>query len=286
MSERAIESKGGSELKRRIITSVIGVPIVVAMVWFDQPIPWFTVLAALWGMGAVNEFYGIVQHSKDISPLKYFGIIWVLLFIVSPYLSQIPYLNRVNITSLLFATAVIIPLIILLVRRGKENAFANWAWTVAGILYIGWLLSYFVALRNFPDGRGWVFLAILSTFGSDACAYFTGRALGRHKLAPYISPKKTWEGSAGGVVGAIVFSVAVTLFFHLPITWWGAIILGILVSVFGQLGDLVKSLFKRNMAVKDSGKVLPGHGGLLDRMDSLAFAGVLVYYFVVFAGIA
>jgi phosphatidate cytidylyltransferase len=78
----------------------------------------------------------------------------------------------------------------------------------------------------------------------------------------------------------------VTLVFHLPITWWGAIILGILVSIIGQLGDLVKSLFKRNMAVKDSGTVLPGHGGLLDRMDSLAFAGVLVYYFVVFAGIA
>jgi phosphatidate cytidylyltransferase len=286
MSEQTIGSKGSSELKRRVITSVIGVPVVVAMVWFDQPIPWFTVLAAAWGLGAVNEFYGIVKHSKDLSPLKYFGMLWAVLFIVSPYLVQVPYLNRVNPTYLLLTTSAILPLIILLGRRGKEDAFANWAWTVAGILYIGWLLSYYVALRNLGDGRGWVFLAILSTFASDASAYFTGRALGKHKLAPYISPKKTWEGAVGGVAGAIVFSVGVALLFQLPITWWGAIILGVLVSVIGQLGDLVKSLFKRNMAVKDSGKVLPGHGGLLDRMDSLAFAGVLVYYFVVFAGIA
>jgi phosphatidate cytidylyltransferase len=286
MSEQAIGTKGSSELKRRIITSIILVPVVVAMVWFDQPVPWFTVLAVAWGLGAVNEFYGIVKRSKDLSPLKYIGMLWVVLFIVSSYLVQVPYLNRVNPTYLLMSASVILPLIILLLRRGKENAFANWAWTVSGILYIGWLLSYYVALRTLPDGRGWVFLAILSTFASDACAYFAGRSLGRHKLAPYISPKKTWEGVVGGVAGAIVFSVAVTLVFHLPITWWGAIILGILVSIIGQLGDLVKSLFKRNMAVKDSGTVLPGHGGLLDRMDSLAFAGVLVYYFVVFAGIA
>jgi phosphatidate cytidylyltransferase len=143
-----------------------------------------------------------------------------------------------------------------------------------------------VELRSLNDGRGWVFVAILSTFASDASAYFTGKALGRHKLAPYVSPKKTWEGAIGGVLGAIVASVALATLFRLPILWWGAIILGILISAIGQLGDLVKSLFKRNMAIKDSGKVLPGHGGLLDRTDSLAFAGVLVYYFVIFAGIA
>ena len=131
-----------------------------------------------------------------------------------------------------------------------------------------------------------MFLAILSTFASDASAYFTGKALGRNKLAPYISPKKTWEGAIGGVLGAIVASVILVILFRLPLLWWGAIIAGILISVIGQLGDLVKSLFKRNMAVKDSGKVLPGHGGLLDRIDSLAFAGVLVYYLVIFLGIA
>jgi phosphatidate cytidylyltransferase len=286
MSDRGTASIDRIELKRRIITSAILIPLVVAMVWFDQPMPWFTLLAAGWGAGAVHEFYGIVKRSKGLSPLTYFGMLWVVLFIVSHYLDKISYPGHIDVRFLLLTIAIMLPLIILLWRRGKENAFADWAWTVAGILYIGWLLSYYVELRSLVDGRGWVFLAMLSTFASDASAYFTGRALGRNKLAPYISPKKTWEGAIGGVLGAIVASVILVILFRLPLLWWGAIIAGILISVFGQLGDLVKSLFKRNMAVKDSGKVLPGHGGLLDRMDSLAFAGVLVYYFVIFLGIA
>jgi phosphatidate cytidylyltransferase len=286
MRNQGTASKGRSELKRRIITSAIMIPIVAAMVWFDQPIPWFTLLAAGWGAGAVHEFYGIVKHSRGLSPLTYFGMLWVVLFIVSHYFDQIP--NPVNLDPryLLLTIAIILPLVILLWRRGKENAFANWAWTVAGILYIGWLLSFYVELRSLADGRGWVFLAILTTFASDTGAYFTGRAIGRHKLAPYISPKKTWEGVVGGVLGAIVASVVLSFLLSLPLLWWGAIIAGILISVIGQLGDLVKSLFKRNMAIKDSGNVLPGHGGLIDRMDSLAFAGVLVYYFVVFVGVS
>ncbi len=286
LSDQHTIAKDRSELKRRIVTSAVMVPLVVVMVWFDKPIPWFTLLAVGWGTGAVHEFYGIVKKSKGLSPLTYFGMLWVALFIVSHYFDQVQFLETIGPRYLLLTLAVILPLIILLWRRGKENAFANWIWTVAGILYIGWLLSYYVDLRSLNDGRGWVFLAILSTFASDASAYFTGRAIGRHKLAPYVSPKKTWEGAVGGVLGAIVASVALVLIFRLPILWWGAIILGILISVIGQLGDLVKSLFKRNMAIKDSGKVLPGHGGLLDRMDSLAFAGVLVYYFVIFMGIA
>jgi phosphatidate cytidylyltransferase len=184
---------------------------------------------------------------------------------------------------LLLATAVIIPLIILLVRKGKENAFANWAWTVAGIFYIGWLLSYYVSLRSLGDyGMGWVFLALLCTFASDISAYLIGRTLGRHKMAPYISPNKTWEGAVGGLAGSIILSAAVVFVFKLPLGYLEAIFLGVLISVFGQLGDLVKSLFKRNMTVKDSGNVLPGHGGFLDRVDSLAFAGVIVYYFIIF----
>jgi phosphatidate cytidylyltransferase len=286
MSNLGIVSKDRSELKKRIITSAIMVPIVAALVWFDQPIPWLTLLAAVWGAGAVHEFYGIIKHSKGLSPLTYFGVLWVVLFIISHHLSQIPNPYNIDPRYLLLTIAVILPLIILLWRRGKENAFAEWAWTVAGILYIGWLLSYYVELRSLNDGRGWVFLAILSTFASDASAYFTGKALGRHKMAPYVSPKKTWEGAMGGILGAIVASVALSILFRLPLLWWGAIIVGILISIIGQFGDLVKSLFKRNMGIKDSGNILPGHGGLLDRMDSLAFAGVLVYYFVVFARIA
>ena len=105
-----------------------------------------------------------------------------------------------------------ISLILLLTRKQKQGAFTDWAWTFAGILYVGWLLSYLVALRGLDDGRSWVFLAIFATFGSDSAAYFIGRAFGKHKLAPTISPSKTWEGAIGGLVGA----AAVSLLFLLP----------------------------------------------------------------------
>jgi phosphatidate cytidylyltransferase len=126
-------------------------------------------------------------------------------------------------------------------------------------------------------GRNLVFLALATNFGSDTSAFFVGRALGRHKLAPNISPGKTWEGTIAGVFGAIIISLLFTML--IPISYWQAIILGFLVSAFGQLGDLVESLLKRNMKVKDSGGLLPGHGGALDRMDSVVFASVVVYYY-------
>jgi phosphatidate cytidylyltransferase len=270
--------------KLRTISTIIALPIVAILVWLGTP--WMTLLAVAWGMGSVFEFYGLVSKAKGLAPLTYFGMLWVALFILSPNFVNISQIRDLQPVSILLATAIIIPLIVLLVRKGKENAFANWAWTIAGILYIGWLLSYYVALRDLVDyGRGWVFMALLCTFASDISAYLVGRSLGRHKMAPYISPNKTWEGAVGGLAGAIIVSAIVALLFKLPIGYIEAIALGILISVFGQLGDLVKSLFKRNMTVKDSGNVLPGHGGFLDRIDSVAFAGVIVYYFVIlFAG--
>lgn len=284
MSQPGPDEKDRTSNRNRIITSLIGIPIVVVLVWFDTPVPWFTLLVAGWGLGGVYEFYNLVRRSKGISPLFIFGMLWSLLFIISPHIGHIPHFNGISTGSFLLTTGVIASLLILLWRGGKEQAFSAWAWTMAGILYIGWLLSNFVALRNLEDGRGWVFLAILSTFASDSSAYFVGRALGKHKIAPYISPKKSWEGTIAGVAGAIIASTVLVYLFKLPVNFWEVIVLGLCISVAGQLGDLVKSLFKRNMAVKDSGNILPGHGGFLDRMDSLAFAGVIVFYFVAFRG--
>ena len=137
-----------------------------------------------------------------------------------------------------------------------------------------------MALRGLDSGRDWVFLALFITFASDTTAFFAGRAWGKHRLAPRISPRKTWEGAVAGVLGAIIASLALVIFFNLPLSHWQAGLLGLLVSVFGQLGDLAESLFKRNMGVKESGKLLPGHGGALDRIDSVVFASVVAYYFV------
>jgi len=154
---------------------------------------------------------------------------------------------------------------------------------MAGILYLGWLLSHFVALRGLDAGRNWVFFALFTTFASDTTAFFIGRALGRHRLALHISPGKTWEGAIAGVFGAIIISLCFIppTPFSLPLNYGQAILLGLLVSIFGQLGDLVESLLKRNMGVKDSSQLIPGHGGFLDRIDSIVFAGVVVYYYVI-----
>jgi len=278
-------------LKKRVITALWGIPLLVAVIWFGEP--WnptlFTVFIAVWALLAAFEFYRLVTTSK-VSPLTYFGLVCVLLFIVGrnpDVLSALePHFDIALITPLILSAAAVLSFIWLLARRQKEGAFAGWAWTMAGILYIGWLLSYLVSLRGLEDGRNWIFLALFTTFASDTAAFFTGRALGRHPLAPNISPGKTWEGAVGGVVGAIL----VSLFFVLPtplslnpyLNWGQAILLGLLVSVFGQIGDLTESLLKRNVGVKDSGTLIPGHGGVLDRVDSIVFAGVVVYYFALF----
>jgi len=260
-------------LKKRVVTALWGIPLLIAIIWFGGE-PTFTGLVAFWGVLAIFEFYRLVAAAK-VPPLTYFGLIWTLLFILSPHF------DYVLLTPLLLSSAVILPLIWLLLRRQKEEAFVSWAWTIAGILYVGLLLSYLVALRGVDAGRDWIFFVLFTTFGSDTIAYFAGSALGRHKISPHISPGKTWEGTIAGVFGAIIVSLLLVIILDLPLSYGQAILLGSIVSIFGQLGDLTESLFKRNMGVKDSGKLLPGHGGILDRMDSIVFAGIVVYYYVI-----
>jgi phosphatidate cytidylyltransferase len=274
-------------LKKRVITALWGIPLLAVIIWFGKP--WlFTTFVTIWGLLAVLEFYRLVSRLK-VSPIYIFGILWTLFFIVirNPLVPDLiePYFDFNLVAPVLFTTGIIISLTALLTRKEKFNAFPAWAWTFAGILYVGWLLGYIVALRGIEDGRNWVFYALFCTFGSDTAAFFIGRAIGKHKLAPSISPSKTWEGAIGGLLGA----VGVSFLFLLPtpvtltsqLNWWQAVVLGLLVSVFGQVGDLVESLFKRNVGAKDSGTLFPGHGGILDRMESIVFAVVVVYYWVV-----
>ena len=260
-------------LKKRVITALWSIPLLIAITWFDEPLPWFTILVVVWGLVAVFEFYSMVAVLK-VLPLTYFGLIWTLLFVLSPHF------DYEFLIPLLFASAIVVSLILLVFHPPREGAFTTWAWTIAGILYVGWLLSYLVALR-LEAGRDWVFFALFTTFGSDAVAFFVGRALGRHRLAPRVSPAKTWEGAVGGVFGAIIISLVIVTLLGLPLSYGQAILLGLLVSIFGQLGDLVESLLKRNMGVKESGRLVPGHGGVLDRIDSIVLAGIVVYYFFV-----
>jgi phosphatidate cytidylyltransferase len=262
-------------LRKRVITALWGIPLLIAAVWFDEPLPWFTIFATVWGLLAVLEFYRMAV--PKILPISCFGLVWTLLFILHPHL------DCDYIVPLLLTSGIVLSLVLLVVSPQKGGAFTSWAWVMAGTLYVGWLLSYLVALR-LDAGRDWLFLALFTTFGSDTAAFFGGRALGRHHLAPRISPAKTWEGAIAGVLGAIIISLLFTLPtpMQLPLSYGQAILLGILVSIFGQLGDLVESLLKRNTGIKESGGLLPGHGGLLDRMDSVIFAGVVVYLYYIF----
>ena len=257
-------------LKKRVVTALIGIPLLIVAVWFDTPLPWFSILAAVWCLLAVFEFYRITSVT-GVPALTYFGLICTVLFVLSPHFKEI-----FPVTQLL-TLVMLISLILLLFRRQKEGIFSAWAWTIAGILYVGWLFSYLVALR-LEAGSEWVFLALFTIFGSDSAAFFVGRWLGKHRLAPSISPAKTWEGAIGGVFGAVIVSIIVVALFGLPLNYWQTVVLGILISVLGQFGDLAESLLKRNMGVKESGNLMPGHGGLLDRMDSVIFTGVVTYY--------
>ncbi len=258
---------------KRVITALWGVPLVLLAIWFDEPLPWFTLLVAAWGLLATWEFFRITGVSKT-RPLAVFGLVWTLLFIV------LPHCNFSLILPMLLTSGVVLSLALILFLRKGEGIFTGWAWTMAAILYVGFLLSLLVALR-IEAGRGWVYLAILGTFGSDTAAYFIGKAFGRHKMVPRISPGKTWEGAVGGLFGAAIISLLFTLDtpVQLPFGYSEAILLGLGISVFGQVGDIVESLLKRSTGVKESGSLLPGHGGLLDRMDSIVFVGAFVYVY-------
>ena len=258
-------------LRQRILSALIGVPVVVAATWFGHP--WYAILIAgiaLWGL---VEFYGLASRSQQ-RPALVLGVILTLLFLAYG-------LFKWDSGALLVSSAIVISLVWFLFRPPLEDAFMNWVWTLIGALYVGWLMSYFLLLRDVPQGMEWVLVALFTTFVADSAAYLVGRTLGRHSLAPRISPKKTWEGLIAGLLGAIVAAVVLISLFQLPAGWEKAGLLGLMAGVFGQFGDLSESMLKRSLKIKDSAQTIPGHGGILDRLDSLLFTVFVVYYYVV-----
>ncbi|MFO7773722.1 MAG: phosphatidate cytidylyltransferase [Dehalococcoidia bacterium] len=265
-------------LKHRVITAVVGVPLVIVAIWFGGP--WFSLFIAAAALAGTYEFYRMARFDRR-EPLLYLGLLWALALVLSPhYHHRSPDVLPITITAVM-----LISLIWLLRRPSREGAFGNWAWTIVGALYVGWMLSFWLNLRGLEDGRNWVYLAMLTIFANDTGAFFIGRARGRHKLAPAMSPAKTWEGAIGGLISAIVGAMVIAIILDVisPYTfeYWQIVGLGFLVGLFAQLGDLVESLLKRNMGVKESGNLLPGHGGILDRFDSIIFVGAVVYYYVI-----
>ncbi len=172
-------------------------------------------------------------------------------------------------------------------RRGEKQAATAMGLTLGGTLYLGWLGSYFVSLRQMPYGYWWLLICLAAVGAADSCAYLVGRKWGKHPLTTYISPKKTWEGYFGGAAGSALAGLAIGWLFRWPavaisgITPANGLLVGALIGILSPLGDLGISMIKREVAQKDSGDFFPGHGGMLDRIDSWLVMAVVGYYTVV-----
>jgi len=267
---------------KRIVTGLV-IAVIVAVLICLGGIP-FTTAACIVAILACFEFYRIVK-SQGIRPLSWFGIVFSALMIVNAYIQQynlsfLPYPADFTL-PLLLTLMTIIPLIWILFRPNNDNAFIDWGWTVAGILYTGWLLSFYVQIRSTENGMAWIFLVLSCTALCDAGAYAVGSNLGKHAMASSVSPGKTWEGSAAGLATSVIIAVILAIVFKLPLYYWQMVAAGLIIGIFAQLGDLVESLLKRNMHAKDAGNLLPGHGGMLDRVDSHLLIAPVAYYLIV-----
>lgn len=265
--------KGIVVLRTRVIVAIVLIPLVVGCLYLGG-IPWLLGVM-LAGVLAWLEMAGILQ-SEHYRAHRILGLFFVVGALLDAYIRNV--LPSQFFSALPFPTTLILlSLMWMLFDRG-EHPIADWCMTVAGALYLGVTISYLVALRERPNGFNWAITAFVVTWACDALAYFAGRAFGKHKLWPRISPKKTWEGIAGGTIGAIIAGLALGVWL-LGIPWWQGILLGALVAIAAPFGDLAESLFKRQANVKDSSQLIPGHGGALDRIDSLLFVFPVVTYF-------
>lgn len=262
----------------RVLTAVALGAVVLAVVLFGQVIG-LAVLIAVVSALAVSEFYALERHEHR-KPNEVFGVLAVLVMPLAAAL--VPAGGLVAAVTAFIAASLVWHLFF------RQITTADTATTVFGAMYVGFTLSHLVLLRGLPEGMVLVLVTIVSVWVNDVFAYFVGVAAGRHKLAPGVSPKKSWEGFVGGAVCAVLvwlaaFSLAQTPLGGTGLTLPWLAIIGAAVPVAALVGDLVESRFKREAAVKDSGASLPGHGGFLDRFDSMIAVSITVYYLVLVA---
>ena len=260
---------GLNNLVVRIATAAVGLPLLFLVIWAGGN--WVAGVASLAALIALYELLSLLRRS-GWRPLRREGTIWGAGMVGAAALGGIPVLLALGAGAGASLAAA-------LVLRRSAQFVGDWLFTALGVVYVGLPLASLVLLRDGDAGFEWLLLAFAATFATDTGAYAVGRAVGRHKMAPGISPGKTWEGAVGGLalgIGATVGMVA--LIDDLPTVYWAAIALGLGVGVISQVGDLLESKLKRMARAKDSGALIPGHGGLLDRLDSLVLVFPLVYY--------
>jgi phosphatidate cytidylyltransferase len=261
---------------KRLVTALLLLAVGMPALLFGG-VPFFLLM----GFFIVTAAYEYTRlfHAADYKPSTWITVGGVFLIILARDFFP-------EFASAVFAGLLIIALTYHAVtyERGREKAALDFAATAGGLAYLGWVGAYLLDLRNLPNGGWWVFLVLPSVWMADSGAYSIGRAYGRHKLAPRLSPRKSWEGYWAGVFTGTVFGG----FFAFAYSTWGPLdisiaqgaVLGLILSVIAPMGDLGESLFKRPVGIKDSGSIIPGHGGAFDRLDAWLWAAVIGYYYI------
>jgi phosphatidate cytidylyltransferase len=251
----------------RILVAAIGLPVVLGLVWLGGW--WLWLLAAAAGLVALHEFYVM---ARPLRPLVLAGYTGMLLTLLGAQLGGTLWMVGGFLTTLAFA------FLLKGVSDTRQSLTVAVATTVLGAGWTGFGLACILLLRDLPEhGRLAVFTVLLAVFAADTLAYFTGLLIGRHKLAPAISPGKTWEGLVASAITAVLVSFFALYHQHF-LTVGEALVLGAVIAVTAPVGDLFESAVKRDLGVKDSGRLLAGHGGMLDRIDAPLFAAVASYY--------
>ena len=261
---------------KRWITGLIALPFLIFLVYKGGVL--FTILISIAGLVALWEYYRIVFNGED-KPISNiillwgyginFAIIWST-FLVGPNLS----------VSVIGLNLIVVALISLFQFKTDQTVLDVVIKQLQGIIYIPVLLSFLVLIREGSSGMIWVFVLLAVIFAGDTGAYYVGSYLGRHKLSPAVSPGKTIEGSIGGLAVNLVLGGVGKYFFLSGLPWGLSLLFFLTVGIAGQVGDLFESELKRSSGIKDSGGILPGHGGILDRIDALLFASPVAYIFI------
>ena len=249
----------------RVLTALVLIPLVLALVaWAPRWL--FSAVVTLVAVAALREYLTLAAQS-GLGPLTWFSYAATAVLVFWAPLAESPALLVLAALALAARPA-----------RSLEKALPGAAASVLGVLYVGLPLAMLSDLRRLFDGPRWVIYVLALTWVSDTAAYFGGRAFGRHKLAPRISPGKTWEGAVASLAVSLAFGMAYLAWMRpdMGLAWSGSI--SAAVNIAGQAGDLVESAVKRGAGAKDSGSMLPGHGGLLDRIDALLFAVPALWY--------
>ena len=254
----------------RSLGALIIAPILIFVLWGGFPLKVLTIVLSACGL---YEFYGAVKN-KNFNPMEYIGyILLACLYIVPGYDKML----------LLLILASVIALVIPVINL--KITFIDSAITIIGFIYVGFLFSFLPMIDSLEGGKYLIWLVFMGSWGADTAAYYAGKFFGKRKLCPEVSPKKTIEGSIGGLLGSAclcgIYGIVISsLVPHVSVIHF--VIIGLLTGVAGQFGDLVASSVKRYVGIKDYSNLIPGHGGILDRFDSILFNALVVFYYLIF----